>query len=155
MRLAEIETVNEKKRIRLSAFSSIVLVFILSGFITLVSLFIQPGSFAEVIRTFLAQPLLILLNWFPPLVLTAVLYFLIGNVFYGGAIAGTIISVMSYINLLKIEGREDTFVPADITLLREAVNAVEEYELPMHYGKIAVIVFLAAIAVVLGIFIKS
>ena len=66
-----------------------------------------------------------------------------------------IAAVLSYVNLLKIEGREDPFVPGDILLIREAMNAAGEYQLDLHWEKLAGIVVLAALGIVLGVFIKA
>ena len=71
------------------------LVFLISGFITLFCVYLQPGSFLESMRTFYHQPRLIFLNWFPALVFTAITYFLTKNVFYGGAISGGVMAVTS------------------------------------------------------------
>ena len=131
------------------------LVFLISGFITLFCVYLQPGSFLESMRTFYHQPRLIFLNWFPALVFTAITYFLTKNVFYGGAISGGVMAVMSYVNLLKIEGREDPLIPSDVFLLREAVSAVGEYQLYMHWDKVIAIAALVVLAVVLGYFFKT
>jgi phosphoglycerol transferase MdoB-like AlkP superfamily enzyme len=155
MHLYTIESVRGHKRLRLHAGLTVFLVFAASVLIALVCLWLQPGSLREALQIFWQQPRLIFLNWFPALVFTAVLYFLIGNVFYGSAISGGIMAVLSYINLLKIEGREDPLIPSDIGLFREALNAAGEYQLYMHWDKVAAIALLVACAVVLGIFIKT
>lgn len=144
-----------RARLHLVPWLTALLIFLLSGFITLFCVYLQPGSFVEALRTFYHQPRLIPLNWFPALVFTAIAYFLTKNVFYGGAISGGVMALMSYVNLLKIEGREDPFVPSDIFLLREALNAVGEYQLYMHWGKVIAIVALVALAVAIGYFVKS
>lgn len=144
-----------RTRLRLAPWLTALLIFLISGFITLFCVYLQPGSFVEALRTFYHQPRLIPLNWFPALVFTAITYFLTKNVFYGGAISGGVMALMSYVNLLKIEGREDPFVPSDIFLLREALNAVGEYQLYMHWGKVIAIAALIALAVVIGYFVKT
>ena len=149
------ETIGKRTRLRMTGWLTALMIFLISGFITLFTVWIQPGSFLDSLRTFYHQPRLIALNWFPALVFTAICYFVTKNVFYGGAAAGGVMSVMSYINLLKIEGREDPLLPSDITLIREAINAVSEYQLYMHWDKVIVIAVLVAFALVLGYFIKS
>ncbi len=153
--LFQTEEIRGTKRLRMRPWLTAVMIFLVSGFITLVCVWIQPGSFLESLRNFYHQPLLIPLNWFPALVFTAVCYFLLQNVFYGGAIAGGVMALMSYVNLLKTEGREDPLVPSDIFLIREAFNAVGEYQLYMHWDKVIVIVLLVAAAIAAGFFIKS
>ncbi len=149
------EVIRGRTRLRTTGWLTALLVVLISGFITLVCVWMQPGSFVEAMRTFYHQPRLIPLNWFPALVFTAITYFLTKNVFYGGAISGGVMAVMSYVNLLKIEGREDPLIPSDIFLIREAFNAVGEYQLYMHWDKVAVIVILVAAAIAAGYFVKS
>lgn len=144
-----------KPRLLLSPLMTVLLGLGMTGFITLVSIWIQPGSLFDTLRAFYHQPLLILLNWFPVIVLTAVVYCLLGNLFYAGSVSGVIAAVLSYVNLLKIEGREDPFVPGDILLIREAMNAAGEYQLNLHWGKLAAIALLAVLGILLGIFLKS
>lgn len=149
------ETIRGKPRLRMTGWLTAVMIFLVSGFITLFTIWIQPGSFLDSLRTLYHQPRLIPLNWFPALVFTAICYFLTKNVFYSGAVSGGIMSVMSYINLLKIEGREDPLIPSDITLVREAINAIGEYQLYMHWDKLITIAVLVVFAVAVGYFIKS
>lgn len=148
-------TYRGKRRLMLSPLLTALLGLGMTGFITLVCVWIQPGSFLDTMRAFYHQPLLIALNWFPVIVFTAILYSLIGNLFFSGAVSGGVMAVMSYVNLLKIEGREDPFVPSDILLIREAMNAAGEYQLDLHWEKLLLIAALIAAAIVLGIFIKS
>ena len=58
---------------------------------------------------------------------------------------------MSYANLLKIDGRDDPLVPADILLLREALQASGDYRLDLHPAVIAVIVLSTAVFIALAI----
>ena len=82
-----------KRRLLLSPLMAALLGLGMTGFITLVCVWIQPGSFLDTLRAFYHQPLLILLNWFPVIVLTAVVYFLLGNLFYAGSVSGVITEV--------------------------------------------------------------
>ena len=148
-------TYRGKRRLMLSQPMNVLLLAGISGFITLVCIFMQPGSFFDTLRSFYHQPLLIALNWFPALILTAVLWLALGNIFFAGSAAGGILALMSYVNLLKIEGREDPFVPGDILLLREAMNAAGSYQLDLHWGKLLLIAALVALGIVLGVFCKS
>lgn len=149
------ETYRGKPRWMLSPLLTALVGLGMTGFITLVCVWIQPGSFLDTMRAFYHQPLLIALNWFPVIVFTAVLYFLLGNLFFSGAISGGVAAIMSYVNLLKIEGREDPFVPSDILLIREAMNAAGEYQLDLHWEKLLLIAALLAAAIALGIFFKT
>ncbi len=143
------------RRFRMGMGLTVLALFATSGLIALFCIYLQPGSFILCMKGFLRQPLLILLNWLPSFFLTTILYFAFGNVFYSGAVGTAVLGLMSYTNLLKFEGREDTLVPADIFLLREAADAVKEYHLEMHWGKVAAIAVLALGLFLLGCFLKS
>ena len=78
--------------------------------------YIQPGLFRNSLYDIITRPLLIPLNLFPVAVFTVLGYFITKNVFWGAAPAALVFPLLSYVNLLKIEGREDAFVPADISI---------------------------------------
>lgn len=118
----------------------------------LMGTFIAPGSFIHAVKWMLENPLLIFLNLLPVAILLLIIYFLCSNSFLAGGINNLIFGLMSYVNLLKIDGRDDPFVPADIALLREALNATGEYRLDMHYGIVALIVLSTALFILLGIY---
>jgi len=122
----------------------------LFGWILLMGTYIAPGSFLHACKWMAQNPLLILLNGLPIAVLLLILYFATSNSFLSGGITNLVFGFMSYVNLLKIDGRDDPFVPADITLLREALNATGEYRLDMHYGIVALIVLSTALFFFLG-----
>jgi len=155
MKLFEIISVKGHKKLKMSLLTVCIFLIIISAFITVVSIYLQPGSVIEVFSVFKTQPRLIILNWAPVFLVTILFYCFVNNVFYAGAMSGGLFSILSYINLLKIEGREDPLVPADITLFREALKAVSEYDLNMHWDKLCVIIFLIIAAVIAGYFIKS
>ena len=101
---------------------------------------IAPGHVSDAVDVFLAQPMLILLNALPVFALLAVLWMAFGNLFASGAVTLAVTDILAYINLLKIDGRDDPFIPADIFLLREGVTAVGEYELKQYPVYIAIAV---------------
>ena len=146
---------NVKVKYRMNPWMTGVSLFGITLFITLFCFYIQQGPIIETLKNYIQQPLLIPLNWFPVAIITLVLYFALKNVFFAGAVSGFIFSILSYVNLLKIEGREDTLVPSDIVLIREALNATQEYKLEMHWGMVSFIIVLVVLAVLAGIFIKS
>ncbi len=119
--------------------------------IFLMCVYIEPGSFMAAMRIMLHNPLLLFLNILPPAVLLLVLYFATANSFISGGVTNLIFGLLNYVNLLKIDGRDDPFVPADITLLREALTATGEYRLDMHYGIVAILLLSSAALLILGI----
>ena len=126
---------------------------ILAAFFTVIM--IQPDSVFPQLGYFFAHPFLLLLNLFPIAVTIVVFYMICGNVFYSAAVGSLIWNLLSYVNLLKIEGRDDPFTPGDITLIREAVNATGEYDLNLHPGHLLIIGFMTLGLAALGYFFKS
>lgn len=120
------------------------------GFTLLLGVFISPGVFRHCLGFMLRNPLLIVLNALPVAVVLLLLYFICSNSFISGGVTNLIFGLMSYANLLKIEGRDDPFVPGDIALLREAMQATGEYRLDMHFGILALIVLTSAAMILLG-----
>ena len=123
----------------------------MTAWITLMGIFIAPSSFLHTVRWMLENPMLILLNTLPVAVVLLIVYFISANSFLAGGITNLIFGLMNYVNLLKIDGRDDPFVPADIALLREALQATGEYRLDLHFGILALIVCSTALLVWLGI----
>jgi len=123
--------------------------------VALSCLSIQPDAIIADLRDLVAQPVLLFLNWFPVLIVTAMLYFILGNVFYGAALSSLVFNLLSYANLLKIEGRNDPLTPADVFLFKEAVNATGSYQLNLHYHLIFWLVGLMLVFILLGILRQS
>lgn len=120
------------------------------GLLFLTVLMIQPGGVAETLKMFWQDKLLIPLNAFPILVVLLVCYWIVGNPFAAAGTAGLIVNLLSYVNLVKTDCRNDPFVPADISLVREAVNAAGEYTLNLHIGILAGILVLSALCFLLA-----
>lgn len=120
--------------------------------ILLMQTYIAPNSFLAETRFLLHNYKLILLNGLPIAVVLVILCCLTRNSFVSGGIANAFFGLMSYANLLKIDGRDDPFVPGDIALLREALQATGEYRLDMHWGIVAIIVLSTAAMILLGIY---
>lgn len=120
------------------------------GLLFLTVLMIQPGGVTETLRMFWQDKLLIPLNAFPILVVLLVCYWTLGNPFAAAGTAGLIVNLLSYVNLVKTDCRNDPFIPADISLVREAVNAAGEYTLNLHIGTLAGILALSALCFLLA-----
>ena len=149
------ERIRKRHSLQMGPWVTALALFVVSVLITLCCAYMQTVSPTETIAAIWNQPLLIPLNWFPAAVFLLTLYFAFKNVFFAGAVSGGVMSALSYINLLKFEGREDNLVPADILLFREAVGAVRDYQLEMHWDKIAVIAAFVLVMVLLGILFRS
>lgn len=122
---------------------------------TLAALAIQPGSLTALLGNFAREPLLLLLNALPALLLTFFFWALCGNPFYAVSVTGMIVGLLSYVNLVKTGCRNDPLVPADLTLLREALTATREYSLDLHFSVLAALLLLAAAVAAGGLFFQS
>ncbi len=140
---------------KLNFFQSAIFIAVICILTELLSVYIQPGLFRNSLNDIITRPLLIFLNLFPVAVFTVLGYYITKNVFWGAAPVALIFPLLSYVNLLKIEGREDAFVPADIGLIREALQSASGYSLNLHLWLIAVIVLYTATLIFLGFVFKS
>lgn len=145
----------KKRSVELSPVVTVLLALALSALAMLTALMLQKGSIVETLRCCVASPILLLLNFLPMAVLLGLLYCLTGNLFYGAGITTLIWGLLSYVNLLKIEARGDPFVPGDILLLFEGIEAVSSYQLRLHLAKLAALLVLCAGLCLLGVFLKS
>ena len=116
---------------------------------------IQPGPVGETLAVFWKDKLLFLLNGFPVCVVIVLCYFALGNPFAAAGLGGLLVNLMSYVNLVKTDCRNDPFVPADFTLLREALNAAGEYTLDLHWGILLGILALSAGCFLLAYFVRA
>lgn len=141
----------ERRRpIALSAVGTVLVLVFACVLFTLTVLAIQPGLLTDTLAAFWEDKLLIPLNIFPVCVVLIVCYCLTGNAFSAAGIGGLIVNMLSYINLVKTDCRNDPFVPADCALLREAANAVGDYQLDLHWGTLAAILLLSAVCFALA-----
>ena len=124
-------------------------------FILLSTVAIQPGKFAETLKNFMAAPVLWLLNAVPVIVLFGAAWAICANVFWAGALTSLVFDLLSIINLIKIEGRNDPLTAADFGLITEALQATGEYKLNLHIWLIVLTVLASALLILAGIKIKS
>lgn len=127
----------------------------LSVFAGLLALWLQRGSFTATLQCFFDAPMLFALNFWPMVVCVALFYCLIGNVFYSGALTTLLWGVLSYVNLVKVEARGDPFVPGDILLLTEGVEAVGSYELNLHWARLGLLIVCCLVLAALGAVLRS
>ncbi len=118
--------------------ASVVYGIMLACMITLLALWCQPNSLREVLTVFAGQPVLILLNLLPVLLLLSGLSFLTRNVFLGAALTELPVGILSIANRIKIEVRDEPVFPRDLALLREVGSAMQDYHIHYPVGAIAV-----------------
>ena len=127
---------------------------LLAGFITLLALWCQPNALRAIAANLLAQPKLIVLNALPVGGLVLLFGFLFRNVFYGAALTNLIVCVMSIINRVKLEVRDEPFFPRDILLIKEATAAAGEYALPYPRVVIAAVLLVTLLLAAAGLCLK-
>ncbi len=145
----------EMKKLKLNGWFSIGCYLLIALATGLFSVALQPGPFFQSVYDIVTRPLAILLNLFPVFAVLGLGYVLCGNVFWGTAVPSFPILLLSYANLLKIEGREDALVPADLGLLREGLASAANYNLNLHIPLLLLILAYCAAVFTLGYFIKT
>ena len=133
-----------------AALLQLLLVAVMSAFVAVLSLKIQPNSFSFMMHQFVTQPMLILLNFLPTFVIMLFLASLTGNVFYGAAITDLLVCGFSVANRIKCYIRKEPLYPRDLNLFREAGQAVSSYHIDLPMKIIATVLFVAAVLFVLG-----
>ncbi|WP_312279055.1 LTA synthase family protein [Oscillibacter sp.] len=131
------------------------LAVLLTGFYTLLCLWIQPNSLRSALSLFLTEPLLIVLNALPIGLLIVAFAILFANVFFSAALVGTLCGILSIANRIKIEVRNEPLFPRDLGLLKEAGSAAGSYAIRFPWPAIAAVVISCALLVALGIFFRG
>lgn len=142
-------------KLKLPVWAVPILIVAVSLATALLSVAVQPGTVYQSLYDILSRPITVALNLFPVLALVTLGYFVSGNVLWGGSVTSLVALILSYINLLKIEGRDDAFVPADIPLFREALSSVASYDLDLHIPLLLFVIFYCAVLFALGFFVKT
>ena len=140
---------------QLSPAVSLLAVFLLTGFYTVLCLCLQPGSYFAVSGVQLLQlPVLLVLNALPIGLTLLAAAFLLGNVFWSAALTGTLWCVLSIANRIKIEVRDEPVFPRDFYLLKEVGSAVSDYDIRWPWLHIAIVLLCAAALAVAGHVVK-
>lgn len=128
---------------------------VLSALACLLTLWLQAGSFRSTVGYLLRSPVLLVLNWLPMALLLTLVYCLTGNVLLGGGVTTLVWGLLSYINLVKLLARGDPFVPGDVLLLFEGIEAAGSYELTFPLGKLLLLLAVSGTLIAAGFFVRS
>ncbi len=131
------------------------LAILLTGFYTLLCLWIQPNSLRSALSLLLREPLLVVLNALPIGLLIVAFAVLFANVFFSAALVGTLCGILSIANRIKIEVRNEPLFPRDLGLLKEATSAAGSYAIRFPWPAIAAVVISCALLVALGVFFRG
>lgn len=121
----------------------------------LVVLMLQKGSVLATLACFNQEPVLYALNLWPIAATLMIALCIGGNLFYSISFTTFLHGLLSYINLIKVNSRGDPFVPGDILLLTEGMEAVGSYELDLQIGKLCALLALCLILIGCGLFFKT
>lgn len=122
---------------------------------TLLALYIQPGSLAELLAYLREQPTLAFLNFLPFWLLTLGFTFLFSDPFFAAALTGGLGGVLSLVNRTMVEKRDEPLSPKDFGLIKEAGNAMQSYSLNLHIPSVLAILGFVAAMVLLGLLLRG
>ena len=145
----------KKKTIKLPWLAAVLLWGALSAVALAAVFVIQQGDVWTPISYNLGSVRLLILNLLPMAVTIGILWCVTGNLLWGGGIGTLVWGLLSYVNLMKMEARGDPFVPGDVLLISEGMEAVGSYEMRLH---LEILIGLAALFAGLwlaGMWVKS
>lgn len=140
---------------KLSPIQTVLAGLLFSGGACLLTIWLQIGSFRNTMGYLLDTPMLMLLNWLPMALLWMLFLALTGSACMSGGLTTLVWGLLSYINLVKIQARGDPFVPGDVFLLFEGIEAVGSYQLNFPLGKLALLLLVSAGMMALGLLLKT
>ncbi|MEA4816958.1 MAG: LTA synthase family protein [Lachnospiraceae bacterium] len=118
----------KNKKLYLSPFASLILVVVISGVSTLLMIYIDPSSFMAFIKDSISNPLLFILNYLPVFLVALATSLLFSNAVFGLTLSSLILILMAVANLIKINMRQDPFIPADLSLAKEVLAILENFD---------------------------
>lgn len=121
----------------------------------LVVLALQNGPLAATLQSFRAEPVLYALNLWPLAATLALAFCLCRNLFYSIGFTTLFWGCLSYVNLIKVTSRGDPFVPGDVFLLTEGMEAVGNYSLNLQLPKLCGLLGLCLVLLLLGLVCKT
>ena len=148
------EKLNSAKSITLAILASL-----FGGFtVGMCSLFFASGEYAfPVWGAYLRNPYLFLLNLLPPIIISAIFFFIFNRAVWSFAFTNATVMVPTLINYFKMFIRGDCFVFEDIGLASEAGQMVSNYKLPSE-ATVRIAIYAAVLIIgctLLAIFIKG
>lgn len=118
--------------------------------ISVFTLELQPGAIETLLKGLWSHKVFLILNCWPIAATMLLCVFVLRNVFFSGAVTGFVWMGLSYVNTIKMSGRGDPFVPGDMMLLLEGMDAAGSYSMDMQLTKLAFICCFAVLLVALG-----
>ena len=122
----------------------------ISILIVLLSIWVQPNSFRDMLTRLISQPLLFIMNLLPVVLVLTGITFLLRNVCWSGALTSLLFCLTSLASRIKIETRYEAVLPRDFLLLREVGSALESYDISFPWPQFAVILVFSIVLLLAG-----
>ena len=121
------------------------MLFVLALVLGFTSLLLGAGKYGlPMFYAYFSEPLIIILNLVPPVLIIYLFYFLTGRAWAAYLITSVFSVILAIIDYLKIQIRGDPFVASDFSLVTEAGNIVSSYEITLNWKlPLAVFVIIA------------
>ena len=120
------------------------------------SLFFASGKYKLTMwLSYITNPYTFLLNILPPILLSAIFFFICNRAVWSFAITNAIVMIPTLINYFKIAFRGDCFIFADIVLAKEAHQMLGNYKLFIDWRIIVYLLILAAGCTLLALFARG
>lgn len=110
--------------------------------------FAAVGCGREAMKSYLAHPAILALNYLPVLLAALFLFFLFGRAWVGFWVSGGAVLALSMVNAVKITLRDDPFYMGDFALIGEAGNMAGNYAISFSRGQLVTVGLCLAAAVV-------
>lgn len=145
----------KEKAIYIGPFNSILILVLMSFIVTMISFSLQPNSFLETLALIKTNPMLLVMNATPVLLLMGLFFSMTGNVWAGSGITSTLVLLLSIVNRYKIEFRDEPLVPMDLLLVKEANGMVTEGGFQVSYLLIGSVVAFILLQFIIGYYLRT
>lgn len=122
-----------------------------SVFLTLTILWAAPGPLQEQLAGMLRQPKILVLDWLPVFLLILAFALIFRSVFFSAALVTVVTMGMAVGNRVKMQIRDEPFLPKDLALLKEAAAAAGSYDIRFPWHILAITAALALVLILLGV----
>lgn len=138
-------------KIQLNIKLSLLIIFIVSILTTGYMFYISPGSLRAFLRFSFNQPVMLLLNYIPVILIMLTLYFITGNGIFSSVLPASFFAGLSFVNRLKISMRQDPAVPSDFSVFSEVKSVISKFD--PQYVKLGITVVIVFVIVIILTFI--
>lgn len=128
-------------------------IIVLSAVIMTITLAFSSASLNKpLFESYFQQPMLLLMNFIPIVLLMSILYILSNRLWVGFSVTSLVFVTMSIVNKLKLTYRDDPFSFIDMKLVGESLEMSKRYDLSLNSKTIMMLVGLVGIAIILKMF---